>query len=306
MAQAHRRGHRYAIGAGECENLRVAVEAARAPTLFAALHMDDNQIGVYEFGSVEGADAPLTLDGTMLSKPFAVLALLARDQIVRDQVTIDSVTVAARSWVVIHAGDEHNFGAIIGRTLVRPGTTTNVIVRVPPALPMATLWPMLHADTGISNRFEFEQVEGADLPLVMIDKVVTLPISTAPVVRVAAEQLILDENGVVAGDTASVVIGSVLSDGPGFLAVHSDAAGSPGAAIGFTAIPDGLSRVITIEIDPALVTPNLWVMLHKDDHEIGAFEFGSVEEADLPVMVNDKLVSVPVRAAPFMSRRTTG
>jgi hypothetical protein len=289
------------ISAGQHSNVRVIVDRSKmTANLHASVHTDDHQIGVFEFGKVQGADALLTLDNNQADMPFTAQALFARDQIVTNQVTVASVTVSSPSWVVIHAGDSQQIGNPIGQALVPAGTSTNVTVEVDPASVTPILWPTLHEDTGTQGQFDFGTVPNADMPLVIGDKAAVLPISTAPIIRVAADELVLG-NGVISGGTASVVVGSVLSNGPGFLAVHADDNGSPGPVIGFTAVRSGLSTSVKVNIDSTKVTPNVWVMLHKDDHQIGKFEFGTVADADMPVTVNGQMVSTSVPLAPFMS-----
>jgi hypothetical protein len=291
-----------AVSGGEQTNVSVVINSALlTPTLHAVIHTDDNEIGTFEFGTVEDADAPIMVNDAIMAMPFTVQTLMARDQIVSDQVTISSVTVSEPTWVVIHAGDAQNIGEPIGHALIPAGTTTNLTIDVEPGTTTPILWPVLHTDTGTQGQFDFGTVEGADTPLVVGDTAATMPISTTPIIRVAADQLILDGSGVVTEDTASIVIGSALADGPSFLVVHADDAGNLGPMIGFTAVPDGLSNSVTVDIDAAQVTPTLWVTLHTDDNEIGTFEFGTVENADMLVMVNEQPVRASVQVAPFMS-----
>lgn len=290
------------INAGENLDIRVPIDPARAtPTLFAVLHTDDYETGAYEFGLVEGADAPITANGKTVVSRFNADILLASDQIVNNQVTIAYVTVHQPSWVVIHAGDAQGFGDVIGQILVEFGTSTNITVPIDSVARTDIVWPMLHADTGIEGQFEFDTIEGADLPLIMDNKVATLPILTVPSIRVADNQFTLDNNGIVSGDTASVVVQSVLSDGPGFLVIHNEVNGGMGDVIGFTPVPSGLSTHVAVEVNPQMVTSNLWPALHVDTGTAGQFEFGAVADADAPVVVNGQVVAFPVRVAAFLS-----
>jgi hypothetical protein len=217
------------LNEGEYQDVRVPIDSARATsTLYAVLYVDDNEIGVYEFGAVDGADEPLMVDGEMVVEPFETDILSARDQIADDAVTIDFVTVAEPSWIVIHSGDAQNFGDAIGETFVPAGTSTNVAVEIDPEARTNILWPMIHLDTGAKGRFEFGSVDGADLPLVVNDRVATLPFSSAPIIRAGADTIALNANGVLTSDAATLTVGSTLSDGPGFLVVYDDVNGEPG------------------------------------------------------------------------------
>lgn len=289
------------VDAGEHTDVTVRIDATQAtPTLYVMLHVDDGEEGVFEFGTVEGADAPILIDGEVAVTPMTVQILGAHDQIAEDTVVIDTVTVAQPTWVVIHSGDFQNFGESIGQTLVEAGTTTNVTIEIDAEARTPVLWPMLHADTGTEGEYEFGEVADVDLPITLGDEVATLPISSIPIIRVGADSLVLNSNGVIRGETATLMIGSVLSDGPGFLAIHNEVDGNSGEIIGFAAVGDGLTRNITVEVDATMLTPNLWPMLHTDDNTLGEFEFGQVEDADAPVIANDQMVGFAFPAAPFI------
>jgi hypothetical protein len=100
----------------------------------------------------------------------------------------------------------------------------------------------------------------------------------------------------------TVVAESVLLEGPGFLVIHQEADGSPGPVAGVSdPLPAGLSTNVVVELDPAMVTPRLWPMLHVDDNAVGTYEFGTVQGADAPVRVNDQVVTFPINAAPSLT-----
>ena len=46
---------------GQISNFNVFIQdiSSITPVLYAMLHVDDGEVGVYEFGTVEGADAPV-------------------------------------------------------------------------------------------------------------------------------------------------------------------------------------------------------------------------------------------------------
>lgn len=289
------------LGSGENLDIHVPVDYSKATsTLFAVIHTDDNTIGTYEFGTVEGADAPVMVNDQPVAMSFHLNTLLVPDQIVKDQVNVAEVIVQQPSWVVIHAGDADGFADPIGQAFVDAGVTTNLAVKIDPTKRTDILWPMVHTDTGTANTFEFGTVDMTDLPLTMNDTAATLPIVTTPSIRTGAEQIILGSNGLVIGNNANVVIESVLSDGPGFIAIHNDVNGAMGDVIGFTSVPDGLSTNVKVNVDPTLVTPTVWPVLHTDDGTVGTFEFGTTDGADLPVMVNEQPIASALPVAPFL------
>ena len=118
------------INAGWNYNIQVPIDSTLAtPTLSAMLHADTGTVGTYEFGTVEGADGPVAVNGAIVNPTFNVSVLSVPDQSIADNaVSIPSVTVAQRSWVVIHSGDAEKPGPVLGQTLVNAGTTANVQV----------------------------------------------------------------------------------------------------------------------------------------------------------------------------------
>jgi hypothetical protein len=285
-------------------NIKIDTRAATS-TLFAMLHVDDNEVGVYEFGTVEGADGPVVVDGQPVTPPFNVDIVNAADQFVDgDTVTINSVTAQAAGWLVIHAGDASSFGAVLGQTFVEAGTTTDVAVTLAADGRTPVLWPMLHVDTGTIGTYEFGAVQGADGPVVLEGKVATFPIWTVPHIRVS-DQVVLHGDGMDMTDMVySLVAESVLSEGPGFLVVHIDQDGTFGPVAGLAAVPAGLSANVTIELGgEGMEAPTavLWPMLHVDTGEVGAYEFGTVEGADGPVVVDGQVVTFPIQAAPSIT-----
>ena len=297
-------GHR-SINAGWSFNIGVEIDAAQAtPTLFAMLHEDTGTVGTYEFGAVEGADLPVRVKEQVVTPSFNVDVINAQDQFVDNAtVTIASTTTQVDGWLVIHADNGNGGpGPVLGAAAVQAGITPDVVVNLNGDA-TDVLWPMLHVDTGAAGEYEFGTVEGADRPVVVGGTVAVTPIWTVPHVRVA-DQIVLHGDGMEMMDmTPTVLAESVLAEGPAFLVIHSESAeGGPGPVAGVSdALPPGLSTDLTIELDPALVTPNLWPMLHVDTGAAGEYEFGTVEGADLPVRVNEQVVTFGISASPSLT-----
>jgi|GEM_PF-573497 len=291
------------LSPGSNYNIDVPINAnATTSTLYAMLHFDTGAMGVYEFGTVDGADLPVTdADGNVVSPSFSATVAHVHDQLIDGNMYhASSVTVDAPSWLVVHAGDEASFGAVLGQTLVQPGTTADVMVELAADGRTEILWPMLHVDDGAMGVYEFGAVEGADGPIVVNDEVATAPIWTTPHIRVA-DQIVTRGDGMDMNAAPTLAINSVLAADAGWLVVHQEQDGSFGPVAGLVAVPAGLSHgpnAVTVELDPAMLTNNLWPMLHVDDGEIGVYEFGTVEGADNPVAVNGNVVTYPIAAAP--------
>jgi len=279
-------------------NVKVAIDTTAATsTLYAMLHEDTGEVGTYEFGTVEGADGPVAVDGAVVSPPFAAELVAASDQMVdMNTITIDSVTMSADGFVVVHAGDAESFGAVLGFAPVAAGTSTDVVVELEGDI-TNVLWPMLHVDTGEAGVYEFGTVEGADGPVAIDGSVATMPIWTVPHMRVH-DQIVVHGDGMDMMDMApAVTASSVLSEGAGWLVIHADNEGAPGAVLGQTLLEAGLNTDVVVELEGD-ITPVLWPMLHVDTGESGVYEFGAVEGADGPVRVGENVVTFAINAAP--------
>lgn len=277
------------VAAGESADIVVPVDPAGVTTtLFAMLHVDTGEPGAYEFGQVEGTDGPVIVDGAPVAPGFAVEYLRAFDQFVEEgSIAIASVATAQDGWIVVHADNgEGGPGPVLGTAPVATGTSTDVSVALDGEI-TETLFPMLHVDTGEVGVYEFGTVEGADGPVVVDGQVATLPIATGgPAMRVSDQAV-----------TDTVVAESVLSDGPGWLVIHADSGeGSPGPVIGQAQVAAGTNVRVEVPVDPDGVTDTLFPMLHVDTGEVGVYEFGTVEGADGPVVVDESVLTFPISA----------
>ncbi|MBE2236881.1 MAG: fasciclin domain-containing protein [Caldilineaceae bacterium] len=88
-----------------------------------------------------------------------------------------------------------------------------------------------------------------------------------------------------------VNITRLTSNGPGWVVIHADDNGKPGAVLGYTAAPDGISANVKVAISPVGLTDTVFAMLHTDSGEIGVYEFP--DGADKPVTVRDRIVMKP-------------
>ncbi|WP_119069471.1 DUF7282 domain-containing protein [Aggregatilinea lenta] len=293
-----------AVNAGDTYALQVTIDPlAATPTLFAMLHQDTGEAGVYEFGTVEGADGPVTVDGAPVTPPFNVNLIDAQDQIVDGaQVTLPSVVAQQDGWLVIHADADGGPGPVLGQAQVTAGANADVTVDLSSEA-TSTLWPMLHVDTGEIGTYEFGTVDGADGPVAVNGQVAVTPLRTVPHVRVDGQVLLFgDEMDMMMDSGAPMLVAkSVLADTAGWLVVHADADGAPGPVLGYTAVPAGLSTDVAVELDANALTPVVWPMLHVDTGAAGTYEFGTVEGADGPVSVDGSVLTFPVNVAPSLT-----
>lgn len=280
-------------------------ESLVTPTLAAMLHVDDGEVGTYEFDGSSGLDNPVAVDGNVVSPSFSIELLHAHDQFVTDgTVTIGHVFSSVPGWVVIHEGSEGRPGPVLGQAQVPAGLSADVAVTIEGDV-TAQLFPMLHVDDGAEGTYEFDGSSGLDNPVRVNGQTAVTPIWTVPHVRMG-DQLALGGDGMEMMEGATVVAESVLSQGPGFLVIHTEADGRPGPVAGFAAVNDGLNENVEITLDQAAATAVLWPMLHVDDGEVGTYEFDGSSGLDNPVSVNENVVTFPVQAAPSQNLPEAG
>jgi plastocyanin len=104
------------------------------------------------------------------------------------------------------------------------------------------------------------------------------PAAVIPSVTVADQAIVED----------SVTIAQVVSDGPGWLVVHTDASGKPGPVLGYSPVSDGENTNVVVLIDRSDATQTLYAMLHSDAGTVGIYEFPG---SDGPVLVGEQMVS---------------
>lgn len=93
-------------------------------------------------------------------------------------------------------------------------------------------------------------------------------------------------------DGKTIVVASVDLEGiaGGWIAIHQDLDGKPGPIVGVAAVPEGMTKDLTVTLDAAATTGAFWPMLHVDDGVIGTYEFPKVKGADLPVKTGSDIV----------------
>lgn len=309
------------VQAGANSELTVPLDSNEGTSVWPMLHVDTGEAGVYEFGQVEGADAPVMIDGQVatFNVPTAP-SILANPQIVvngdnrpegmmmmddmaddmsgddmGDEMEISGPTFTAQAvlsdgpgWLVVHAAGENGPGPVIGFAPVTDGFNANVRVELDAAGLTPVLWPMLHVDTGEAGVYEFGAVEGADGPVRVNDAVVTFPVNVAPSFMAAPQPA----DGAIEFDM-------ILADATAWMVIHASVDGAPGPVIGFAQVNSGVNFNISVpHDDPTAVegaaTDQVFPMLHYDTGVVGEYEFGQVEGADGPVMLNGNVVVGPL------------
>ncbi len=305
------------VAAGATENLSIMIDGAMAtPVLHAMFHIDDGQPGVFEWKADPSLDAPLS--GNVST--FTIAAIVAFDQQpIENTVIIASVISPDGGWLVISADDNGQPGQALGQALVNPGTNPSVIVPLAADGQTPVLWASLAVDDGEIGTFEAGQVEGADAPFSLNGQSAMHPINVAeaptllltdgtpleiaqvPYIIPAANQ-VLDTSA--PGASGEILIESAFSVGQGFIDVHADDGGHPGVSIGVAPLADGEQMGVIVPVGPPptmpdmVIPPMVWPMLHSDTNANGVYEYLMIVGADLPVVYNGAVVTVPLIVGP--------
>jgi hypothetical protein len=92
-----------------------------------------------------------------------------------------------------------------------------------------------------------------------------------------------------------------VSAGPGWLVVHAQKDGNPGAVLGYSPVNDGDNADVVVVIDATQATQTAYAMLHTDAGTVGTYEFPG---SDGPVMVGDQIVNPAFQITGGLARPT--
>ncbi len=261
-------------------------------TLYAMLHEDTGTEGEYEFeGPDSSEDLPVTADGEVVVKPFTVRypSVSVSDQRLADdtQVEVDEVRASGPGWIVIHKNDDGSPGAVIGQTQVEEGTNSDVTVELSEeASNQQTLYAMLHADTGNEGEYEFDGSDGSADPPVSVDDSVVVQSFEVTLPALSTRQQVVS-------DLQQVNVPEVVSGQKGWLVIHEDDGGSPGAVIGQTSVERGTFSNVSVSLDRKIENgETLYAMLHEDTGMEGEYEFDPSQQdsPDPPLTVGGDVV----------------
>ncbi len=209
-------------------------------------------------------------------------------------VVVEEVVSVGPGFIVIHADDNGAPGEVLGNTAVTDGTNADVAVTLSrDVVHEETLYAMLHVDEGTVGEYEFP---GPDGPARDANGDVITPGFTA-LTGVYGSVTVEDQ---VPSPLNTVVVAEVVSVGPGFIVIHEDDGGAPGAVIGNTAVNDGSNADVSVTLDRDTVPGELlFAMLHVDEGTVGTYEFPG---ADGPARDANGDVITPAFAAGFAFR----
>ncbi|WP_424495210.1 DUF7282 domain-containing protein [Salinimicrobium sp. GXAS 041] len=184
---------------GEYMNVEVplteSADVNAGDTVWVMLHTDTGEEEVYEFDGENGLDMPITDEDGVVVAPLEITdtnmvaitgSLSVDDQAVTDnQLTVGNVELSESGWVVVHASNEAGEGPMVPEIISEPmyleaGTHEDVMVTFTESADVNvddTVWVMLHNDTGVAEMYEFNGINGLDLPIIIDGNIVVTPVN---------------------------------------------------------------------------------------------------------------------------------
>jgi len=252
--------------------------------LYVMLHTDNGVIGQYEFDGANGFDGPITTQAISVLAPSG--SFTASNQIVSENmINVETITVDQPSWVVIHR--DNGLGSFQAPDIISQpvaldaGTTDNVQISLKDGEMLTdgeTLWIMLHNDDGMIGSYEFDGLNGLDLPI------------TYSSIDIEAPSIAVSDQVVT---NAMVKIDQVKAGVDGWVVIHADdGSGNPGTVLGETYVNAGTSSDVMVDLRSNTVTAGqkLFPMLHVDSPADQTYGFP--DNGDGPEKFNSDIVVV--------------
>ena len=207
-------------------------------------------------------------------------------------VTVSSVTMSDNGWLVVYGDDDGLMGTdVLGSTEVDEGTTSNVSINLDNSTQIQdgdVLWVALHTEVDDDNIFDWDGFDGDDEPITD---------GTVAVVESFVVDLPSMENSITVEDQTAtdnmITLNNVTLGESGWVVVHADNEGSPGAISATPVFLEAGSHndvEVTFNEDVELNTgDSFWAMLHSDTGVVGEFEFDGENGLDLPIIGDDDM-----------------
>ncbi|MCB9649693.1 MAG: hypothetical protein H6730_24305 [Deltaproteobacteria bacterium] len=272
----------------------LAREVVSGERLHAVLHLDSGVVGTFEYDGENGLDPAVSdAQGVIVAGAFVVRfepRVTAQSQTVdpTDRVVVSEVRVNGPGWLLIQA-DEGGPGEVLGRIPVQHGTNADLPVTLSRHVRSGeTLFAALHTDDGVVGDWEYDGVNGLDLPVE----------DSAGVAVTAGFEVRFDDQVEVASQfcdpTTRVVVARVVSDGPGFITIREPGQDGPGAVLGATAVANGAQGPVTVTLErPIRQGETLLAVLHRDNGVVGTFEYTGPGTPDEPATDADGALVAP-------------
>ena len=244
----------------------------------------------YESSGTTTTSLALVDEEPVATTPTEIVAEDQRSE--GSSVLVSSLTLPAAGWVVARLDSGGSPGEVIGISeLISKGTITDV--PVPFLIPVAdstTVHLTVHIDMDGDGEFLYEPPDS------FIDVVATTaggePATTTVTITLlpplGPASALLDPQ---VSDGTSVVLAGGLLPAPGFLAVHANDGGEPGALLGVSELfPAGEVGAVTVRLaEPLAATGTLFAVAWVDRDEDGTFTPGP--EGDEMAVTADGLLA---------------
>lgn len=183
---------------GSYENVIIplleSADVNEGDTVWVMLHEDTGTEEEYEFDGQNGLDLPIVIDGEIVMESLMITEvensaisgkLVVQDQALSESNTIivETINLIEDGWVVVHAAAETG-GPVVPEIISMPvyleaGKHDNVEVSLLESANVEagdTVYVMLHNDTGLDAVYEFDGMNGLDLPIVVDGAILVKPV----------------------------------------------------------------------------------------------------------------------------------
>lgn len=270
------------VGEGVSEGVVVHFDWQEiTPRLHAALYEDAGEEGRFD----PAEDEPVSISGTPIRSSFT--AALPTDVFVINQPASTGEVVVERAvsngpgWLVVYNDFEGLTADLLGYAPLEAGVSRGITVPLNGNNITPMLHIMVHEDAEPEGEFNFL---GQDEAVLNDGRLMLFSFETDTGSYVVTEDQRLGENG-------TVQIPLVVTDVETWVVVHANAGGEPGAIIGRHTVPAGVHRDVSVEVEAEDATPTLYVALHLDLGEAGAFEYPN--GPDTPLLFEQSPIQAP-------------
>ncbi|MEM9950065.1 MAG: hypothetical protein AAF846_00585 [Chloroflexota bacterium] len=290
---------------GMTRNLPVQLQMINVtPILHFVLHLDSEPFGEFQYGAVEGADMPVMVDGQEVAQSFRILTISVHDQFVDadnfNRIVVDTASLSLESdaWVVAHNDDNGDLGDVLGHTFLEEGTSQAI-----PLLLSGDITPLVHVtihlDTGELEKFDYLDDPTLDTPYELATGIARTTIATSPTLRLNDQIVIGSDLTRNQNEQVPVLIDSVLSPDAGWIVIYADdGTGQLGDFIGVAPVQAGFNDEVNVLVTQAEVTPRLYAVLHRDTGQSQVFEYGDIDDVDMPFLQDEMLIMASALVIP--------
>lgn len=165
---------------------------AAGDMVWVMLHSDTDTEGEYEFDGGE-MDPPIMVNEEILMQQITISDVATEDitasfsvsddlSITDNQINVGTITMGQDGWVVVHAdnaGSPQVPEIISEPVYLEEGENTDVTITFDESADVSvgdTVWVMLHNDTGIKGEYEFDGMNGLDMPIEVDSNILVTPV----------------------------------------------------------------------------------------------------------------------------------